>query len=107
MVRKCCVTGCKSNYLTTKEIVTVYRLPSDPEERQRWIRAIPRDNIPDKPDTVVCAKHFPVGFEVVKKKGKFRPKNPPSIFENIPMSLIPTPLPPKRLTTKIIYLFIS
>ena len=38
--------------------MSVYRLPSDPEERKRWMKAIPRDNIPDKPDTVVCAKHF-------------------------------------------------
>ena len=41
---------------------SVYRLPSDPEERKRWMKAIPRDNIPDKPDTVVGAKHFPPKF---------------------------------------------
>ena len=48
----------------------MYRLPSDPEDRERWIKAIPRDNIPDNPETVVCAKHFPAGFEVVKVKGR-------------------------------------
>ena len=82
------------------ERVSVYRLPSDPEERKRWMKAIPRDNIPDKPDTVVCAKHFPPNFPVVKVKGRERPKDPPSIFENLPKSLLPTPPPPKRLTTK-------
>ena len=100
MVRKCCVTGCKSNYLTEGEKVTVYRLPSNSEERQRWIKAIPRDNVPDSPHTVVCAKHFPPDFPVIKIKGKSRPRDPPSIFENIPKSLIPTPAPPKRPTIK-------
>ena len=100
MVRKCCVTGCKSNYISENEKVTVYGLPSDPEQRQRWIKAIPRDNIPDSPNTVACVKHFPPGFPVLKKKGKSRPKDPPSVFENIPKSLIPTPPPPKRPTKK-------
>ena len=95
MVIKCCVTGCKSNYLSEKEKVTVHRLPSDPEERQRWIKAIPRGNIPYSPNTVVCVKHFPPGFPVLKKKGKSRPIDPPSVFENIPKSLMPTPPPPK------------
>ena len=64
------------------------------------MKAIPRDNIPDKPDTFVCAKHFPPNFPVVKVKGKERLKDPLSIFENLPKSLLPTPPPPKRLTTK-------
>jgi len=72
MPKKCCVTGCNSNYLTENERTTVYRLPKDPEERQRWIKAIPRDNIPDKPDiTVVCTQHFPPDYyPVIKVKGK-------------------------------------
>ena len=100
MVKKCCVTGCNSNYLKETKRVTVYRLPSNPEERKRWIKAIPRDNIPDKPKTVVCAKHFPPPFAVVKVKGRERPSDPPSIFENLPKSLWPTPPPLKRSTTK-------
>ena len=99
MPKKCCVTGCKSNYTSSnEEKVAVYRLPKDPEERERWCKAIPRDNIPDKKDTVVCAKHFPPNFPVVKVKGRERPRDPPSIFDNIPKSLIPTPPPPKRKT---------
>ena len=86
MVRKCCVTSCKSNYLS--------------EERQRWIKAVSRDYIPDSPNNVVCVKHFPLGFPVSKIKGKSRPRYPPSGFENIPKSLIPTPPPPKRPTKK-------
>ena len=62
MVRKCCVTGRKSNYLSEKEKVTSYRLPSDYEKRQKWIKVIPRDNILDSPNIVVCVKHFLSGF---------------------------------------------
>ena len=49
---------------------------------------------------MVCANHFPVNFEVAKVNKKERPKNPPSIFDNIKKSLIPTPPPAKRKTTK-------
>ena len=48
------------------------------------MKAIPRDNIPDSAYTVVCIKHFPDGFETVSVKGRLRPKNPPSIFPNLP-----------------------
>ena len=102
-LKKCCVTACKSNYASETEKVTVYRLPSDHEEQQRWIKAIPRDNIPDTVNTVVCAKHFPSDSPVIKGKGgKMRPKEPPSIFHNIPKSLLPTSAPPKQPTTKAI-----
>ena len=96
MVRKCCVTGCKSNHLSDRKGKS-NRVPNklDPEERQRWIKVIARDNIPDGSNTVVCVKHFPPGFPVLKKKGKSRLRDPSSVFENIPKSLIPTPPPPK------------
>ena len=100
MPRKCCVTGCSSNYDSVKKKTKVFRLPSDPEERQRWMKAIPRDNIPDKHDTVVCEKHFPPDVPVIKVKGKERPANPPSIFDHLPKSLVPTPPPLKRRTLK-------
>ena len=97
MVKKCCVTGCRSNYDPTDR-VSVFRLPKDKDERERWMKAIPRDNIPDSADTVVCIKHFPDGFETVSVKGRLRPKNPPSIFSNLPKSLVPTPVPLARTT---------
>jgi hypothetical protein len=62
MPRKCCVTGCRGNY-DKENKVKVFRLPQNIEERARWMKAISRDNIPDRPDTVVCEKHFPVGYE--------------------------------------------
>ena len=54
MPRKCCVTGCNSNYDSVKNKTTTFRLPRDPEERQRWIKAIPRENIPDSYDSSLC-----------------------------------------------------
>ena len=47
MTRKCCVTNCEGNYDANNKVKT-FRLPRKPEERQRWISLIPRDNIPDK-----------------------------------------------------------
>ena len=99
MVKKCCVTGCRSNY-DSKNKVSVFRFPKDKEERERWKKAIPRDNIPDHPDTVICIKHFPDGFETVPVNGRTRPKNPPSIFPNVPQSQIPTPPPSARTTSR-------
>ena len=96
MGRKC-VTGCRSNYDLTDKI-SVFRLPKDKDERECWMKAIPRDNIPDSAYTVVCIKHFPDGFETVSVKGRLRPKNPPSIFPNLPKSLVPTPVPLARTT---------
>ena len=37
----------------------------------------------------------------MKKKGKSRSRDPPSVFENIPKSLIATPPPPKGPTKKV------
>ena len=90
MPRKCSVVGCRSNYPKTGEYVTVYRLPTDQAEKQRWLSAIPRDNMPTSNDTVVCNKHWPADCETVTKKGKIRPASPPTIFPNVPASQIPT-----------------
>ena len=49
MPNKCCVYDCNGNYnKASKE--KVFRLPRDPTERERWIKMIPRDNIPDNPN---------------------------------------------------------
>ena len=61
MVKKCCIPGCSVNY-DAKSKVRVYRLPSNEEERNRWINSIPRSNFTNKRDTVVCERHFPENF---------------------------------------------
>lgn len=94
------MTNCRSNY-DPGDKVTVFRLPKETTERERWKQAIPRDNIPDSTDTVVCEKHFPPGYEKIQSRGgRFRPKHPPSVFDNLPSSVVPTPPPKKRKTTK-------
>ena len=58
MPRKCCLGGCNRNYGTEKEYVKAHRLPSDPDEKQRWINALV-NILPKEPtqDMVVCVKH--------------------------------------------------
>ena len=99
MGRKCCVTNCNSDYKSTK----VFRLPSEkrePDERSRWIKAIPRDNIPDHKNTSICEDHWPSGYETISRYGKLRPLYAPSVFKNIKASLVPTPPAPARVTSR-------
>ena len=62
-------------------------------------KAIPRDNIPESPDTVVCRRHWPANYEFTIVRGKIRPINPPSIFKELPPSLLPTPPSKPRPTS--------
>lgn len=59
MPRKCCVPGCKSNYLTSKEnYVTTFSFPKDEARRAQWLRAIPRKDWTPSSGACVCRKHF-------------------------------------------------
>ena len=88
--------------------ITVYRLPSDPEEQQRWIKALPRDNIPDTVNTVVCAKRFSSVFSYQKGKGgKMRPIELPSIFQDVFKSFLPSSVYTFKLTNSKSYKFIK
>ena len=80
MVKKCCITGCKSGYFTSDEKVPVFRLPSDPDEYLRWLEVLKKVNkdLNVTDDTVVCVKHWPVGYSVGKWR---RPLLPPSVFD--------------------------
>ena len=105
MGRKCCVTGCRSGYESSDKIC-VYRLPKDSEERERWLKYISRDNIPQSKDTVVCEKHWPINFEKVLVYGKYRPAMPPTVFNCIPKSLVPTTISKKRVTQRAISFYL-
>ena len=102
MVNKCCVVGCKSNYVhvgAKPEKVSVFKLPKDPIERERWIKNIPREGTPVTPHTVVCAKHWP--GELIANLGyNKRPAVPPTIFQCVPTSQVPTPAPKPRPTKR-------
>ena len=57
----CCVPGCKSNYPSQRAsegYVTSFRFPANPEQRNLWIRKIPRKDWELKDKSVVCIKHF-------------------------------------------------
>ena len=79
MVRNCCVTGCGTGY-DADDKTRVFILPKDQLERSRWIQAIPRDNILNSFDTVVCENHWPSGYEKVLSYGRHRPKSPRVCF---------------------------
>ena len=87
MVKKCCINNCNGNY-NEQNKVTVFRLPKNLDERQRWLAAIPRGNVPDGKDTVVCERHWPEHYPTYKHYGKLRPLNPPSVFTCVMTSLI-------------------
>ena len=92
MVRKCCVINCRSMYKKKKkekeEKVTVYGFPTDPEEKIRWVDALPNLNkvIPTK-YIGICKKHWPQDFTVTRVKGANRPRDPPTIFD-VPSSCV-------------------
>ena len=107
MGKKCCVYT--TNYDSEKKTengkkVPLFRFPNqntEQENRQRWIEAVSKVNANLKvgPETVVCELHWPEGYPTYKKKGRVRPAVPPSVWPNIPQSIVPEP-PPKPRETK-------
>lgn len=110
MPRKCCVPGCKGNYNSEDEVVSVFRFPTDCDKRRLWLCKIPRDNFEPSKNSVVCEKHFIEEFIVrfdsatrpdgsvltVKRTNpKLREDAYPSIFLNCPAYLSEQP-PTKR-----------
>lgn len=105
MGKKCCVYGCKTGYLSQKgqlnsenKATPVFRFPKDEGEKKAWIEAVPNAKLVVSQDTVVCELHWPPGYASVSTRGKLRPKYPPSIWPNVPLSQIPTPARPSRKT---------
>ena len=79
MERKCCVVNCKEDY-NKQTKVKVFRLPGNLGQRKRWLTIIPRDNIPDTKNTVVCEKHWSENYPTKLDYGKERPRDPHSVF---------------------------
>ncbi|XP_045460424.1 uncharacterized protein LOC123670894 [Harmonia axyridis] len=109
MPRCCSVLGCRSNYKSTKENVSVFRFPKDPVRRLDWIDAIHKDNkFKITTNTVVCIKHFldkdilkedvlPTldgsFIRVPRKIPKLKDDAIPSIFPNQPSKKSPSVFP--------------
>ncbi|XP_075726173.1 uncharacterized protein LOC142767815 [Rhipicephalus microplus] len=109
----CCVPGCRSGYRSCTEKASLFCLPSDREQRDRWKRAIPRQetgafNFESKA-VRVCEKHFDTtdiiradefrisGQSVLlqREKPKLRVGAIPRIFENL-LAYLTKPKPRSR-----------
>ena len=82
MVRRCCVGGCKSIYDSESEVVPVHSFPTNVDERQTWVDALPNilSKSPPTRDMVVCVKHWPPNYKTKPKKGHHVPVHLPSVF---------------------------
>ena len=101
MGRKCSVWRCKSGYKTdNSEKKSFFRFPSDPEERRKWLNAIP-NKIQYHEVTnnmTVCSLHFKPSVKY-KKHGVHKiPIEPPTIFDIHEKSCCGTSAPKKRET---------
>ena len=92
------VVKCDGNY-NKKTKCRVFKLPKNEHERQSWINALPpRKNFEIDPlKFLICERHWPK--DIPKKtvpEGYTLPILPPSIFQNIPPSCLPTHKPEPR-----------
>ncbi|XP_072143470.1 uncharacterized protein [Dermacentor andersoni] len=116
MPNTCCVPGCRSGYKGTTEKVSLFCLPNNKEQREKWKRAIPRQesggfNFESK-YTRVCAKHFDASDIVTaynfningddvsleREKPTLKTNAVPRIFEGLPAYLT-KPKPRSRSST--------
>ena len=54
----------------TENKVKMFRLPQNPEKK-RWITLIPRDDISDSKDAIICERHWPKDYPTIIDYGKF------------------------------------
>ena len=43
--------------------IPVFRFPKDPIQLDKWKRTIPKSDLEVNSDTVICEKHWPVGYK--------------------------------------------
>lgn len=102
MSDKCCVPGCKSNYESEKENVSVFKFPKEERLRRNWLKNIPCTDWTPGNRAVVCEKHLEKALiqkeEIYKGmndiKRAFPRKRPilhfeavPTLFPNLPKYL--------------------
>ncbi|XP_055532612.1 zinc finger protein 436-like [Wyeomyia smithii] len=86
MVRKCCVPGCNSNYDAVLRYsmspISTFKFPDDPEHRNRWVRAVRRQEGWKPGRTAcICIHHFkPEDILKYDKPAKLKPDAVPSVF---------------------------
>jgi hypothetical protein len=119
MVNKCCAFGCKSGYdsQTTATDVAFHSFPTDPELREKWIRANPRKAFKPTKNSKICSLHFqPCDFVEGRSdtnKSRLNSKSPkrmrrylkpgamPTVFAHAPSYLL-KPASVQRSTSKAI-----
>ena len=92
MPYRCSILNCKGNY-DKENACTLYKLPANLNEQQRWTDAIPsfKQLGTSIKHFKICDKHWPPDRPMVTLRGGvLRPADPPSIF-NVPKSCLPTP----------------
>ena len=60
MIYTCCIPGCKTGYRSAKNEtkIATFSFPTNEEQKQKWIAAIPRKDWQVTKNSKVCAKHF-------------------------------------------------
>lgn len=104
MPKTCYIPGCRSGYRSKSEKVS-FCLPSDADEREKWKRAIPRQEAGgftfDSQHVRACEKHFDTtdvvrsdefvvkgdAMSLQREKAKLRPGAVPRLFEGLPVYL--------------------
>ena len=78
----------------------VFRFPNDIEERNTWIRCLPNDKFVWNDNKRICIEHWPSNFpsRVVNRNGTTAPSCPPSVFEGVPPSCVPSQPSKKRIS---------
>uniref|UniRef100_A0A224Z7Q2 THAP domain containing protein n=1 Tax=Rhipicephalus zambeziensis TaxID=60191 RepID=A0A224Z7Q2_9ACAR len=115
MPKTCCVPHCRSGYRGTVEKVSLFALPSDPECRNKWKRAIPRQETGtfsfSSPNVRVCDRHFDKQdiiredecviqgtlVRLPRDRAKLKADAIPRLFEGLPAYLSKKKLAPRQL----------
>lgn len=113
MGRTCKAFDCTGGYLSerkeasknnVKYSLKIFGFPSDKEQCEIWIRALPNteirvEDVYKNNNIGVCERHWPSNYPTVKRGNHNSPANPPTVFaETIPPSCLSTPAPPPRPT---------
>ena len=109
MVKRCLVPSWNPNYCSrsgksSSGKTQIFRFPADPGKCSTWLKAVPLKKKIDAQKSFLCERHWPVNYRTLSKKGRLRPRDPPSVWPDHP-DILPTScrpkLPPKpRETTR-------
>ena len=67
MPDKCCIVGCKTNYIDGPKN-SVFYFPQDEELKKKWIRFVNRKKWTPTKHSVICAEHFSDDLIISHKK---------------------------------------